>query len=80
MSIWVCACAYKQMKGGNKDGPGVTLEWLDELSRCIIVGDVEPEAMRDGSGNTFSQAERVATDKVSTFSIRVIQGVEEEGC
>lgn len=34
--------------------PGVALTRLDKLSRGIIVRDVEPKAMRDGSGGTFS--------------------------
>lgn len=63
--------------------PGVALSRLDKLSRGIIVGDIEPETVRDGSWYTFPHAKRVATDKISTLDVGIIKGVEEErggGC
>jgi len=56
----------------------VPLERLHELCRRIIIRDVEPEAMRNRSRHTLTQAERVSTDEICTFRVRVIQGVEEE--
>lgn len=36
--------------------------------------------MRHGGGDALAEAERVATDEISTFGERVIKGVEEIGC
>ena len=58
--------------------PGVPLSGLDKLSRSIIVRDVEPEAVRNCSRDTLTEAERVSTHKIRAFSVRVIQGVEEQ--
>ena len=35
--------------------------------------------MRNSSGDTLSQTEGISTHKVSTISVRVVKGVEEEG-
>jgi hypothetical protein len=35
--------------------------------------------MGNSSGNTFTETERVSTDEISTFTVRIIQGVEEKG-
>lgn len=58
--------------------PSVALARLDELSRRIIVRDVEPEPMGDSSGSSFPQAKWVATDEISTFPVGIVQRVEEE--
>lgn len=63
-----------------KNRPRVALTRLDELSWGVIVGDVEPESMRDGSWSSFPHAEGVSTDEISTVSVGVIQGVEKEWC
>ncbi|XP_057773771.1 FBD-associated F-box protein At5g22730-like [Salvia miltiorrhiza] len=58
--------------------PGVSLARFDNWG--IVVRDVEPESMGDGSRRSFLQAEGVATDEVVTFSVGIIQCVEEEWC
>lgn len=35
--------------------------------------------MRNSSRDTFTEAERVATNKVCTFTVRIIQSVKEKG-
>lgn len=49
------------------------------LCWCIIVWDVEPQAVADGSGHALPQAEGVATHKVSALPVRVVQAVEVVG-
>lgn len=56
----------------------VPFKRLHELCRGIIIRDVEPEAMRDRSRYTLTQTERVSTDEICTFRVRVIQRVEEK--
>nr|GLL43532.1 hypothetical protein Itr_chr13CG01100 [Ipomoea trifida] len=57
--------------------PGVPLARLDKLGWGIIVRDVEPEAMRNSSRRSLAKAERIATDKVDTFSVWIIESIEE---
>lgn len=57
--------------------PGVPLTGLDKLCWSIIVRNVEPKAMRNSSGGTFTETERVSTHEISTFPVRIIKGVEE---
>lgn len=35
--------------------------------------------MRNSSRDTLTQTEGISTNKVSTFSVRIVKGVEEEG-
>lgn len=58
--------------------PGVSFAGLDELCGSVVVGDVEPEAVRDGRWDALSQAERVATDEVRAFPEWIVQRVEEK--
>lgn len=58
--------------------PLVPLQWFHKLCWCIIIWDVEPETMRNSSWNTLTETKRVSTDKICTFSERIIQGVEEK--
>jgi hypothetical protein len=58
--------------------PCVPLKRLDKLSRCIIIRDVEPQAMRNSSGDTLTKTEGVSTNKICTISVRIIEGVEEK--
>lgn len=51
---------------------------LDKLCWSIIIRDVEPKAVRNGSGDTFTKTERVSTDEISTFSVWIVKGVEEK--
>jgi hypothetical protein len=51
---------------------------FDKLCRSIIIRNVKPKAVRNGSGDTFTKTERVSTDKISTVSVRIIEGVEEK--
>lgn len=57
--------------------PGVSLVWLDELSRSIIVRNVEPETVGDSCRRAFPEAKRVPANKVGSIPVRVVQGVEE---
>jgi hypothetical protein len=50
------------------------------LCGCIIVGYVEPQPVTDGCRHPLPQTEGVATHKVCSLPIWVIQGVEEVGC
>lgn len=59
--------------------PIVSLARLDKLCWGIVIRNVEPQAMRHGGGDALAEAERVATDEISTFGERVIKGVEEIG-
>jgi hypothetical protein len=58
--------------------PSVPLKRLDKLSRCIIIRNVEPEAMRNSSRGTLTKTEGVPTHKICSFSVRIIEGVEEK--
>ena len=58
--------------------PCVPFLRLDELGWGIVIRDVEPETVGDSSGNTLTETERVSTDEVSTFTVWVVQGVEEK--
>ena len=58
--------------------PSISLEWLDKLCGCIIIRDVEPQTMRNSSGNTLTETERISTHKICTLTERVIEGVEEK--
>jgi hypothetical protein len=58
--------------------PAVPLKRLDKLGRGIIVWNVEPKPMRNGSRGTLTEAEGVPTDKISAITVRVIQSVEEK--
>ena len=58
--------------------PSVPLLRLDELGGGIVIRDVEPETMGNSSGYTFTKTERVSTDEVSAFTVRIVQGVEEQ--
>jgi hypothetical protein len=60
--------------------PFVPLLRLDQLGGCIIVRDVQPQAVGDSSVGTLPEAEGVSTHKVSTLTVGVVQGVEEERC
>jgi hypothetical protein len=60
--------------------PSVPLKRLHKLSRSIIVRDVEPKTVRNCSWDTFTETEGVATDKIGTFSVRFIEGIEKERC
>jgi hypothetical protein len=62
----------------TKAVPAVPLTGLDHLCGGIIVRDVEPQAVGYSSGGTLPKAEGVSTDKVRTFTVGVIQGVEEK--
>ena len=59
--------------------PRVPFTRLDKLGGSIIVGYVEPKAMRDSCWSPFAEAERISMNKVCTFTIGIIQGVEEVG-
>lgn len=61
----------------NNCKPSVPLARLHKLCRCIIIWYVEPEAMRNSSFGTFSETKRVSTNKICTFTVRVIQGIEK---
>ena len=50
---------------------------LDKLCWSIIVRNVEPKAMGNSSGDTLTKTKRISTDKISAFSVRIIEGVEE---
>lgn len=58
--------------------PSVPLKRLDKLGGSIIIWDIEPEAMRNSSGDTLTQTERVSADEVSSLTVWVIQSVEEK--
>ena len=58
--------------------PSVPLKRLDKLSRSIIIWNVEPKSMRNSCWHTFTKAKRVPTNKISTFSKRVIKGIEKQ--
>lgn len=58
--------------------PRVSFERLNKLGGSIIVRDVQPQTMRDSSRSAFTEAERIASDKISTVSVRIIQSVEEK--
>lgn len=59
--------------------PFVPLAWLHELGGSIIIRDVKPETMRNGSPDTLTETERVAANKVCPFPVRIIKGIEEIG-
>ena len=59
--------------------PGVSFARLDKLCRCIIIGDIEPEAMRNSGWDTLTKTERISTNEICTLCKRVIEGVEEKG-
>lgn len=69
----------KTFKEHKDKKPGISFTRFDELSRCIVIGDVEPEAMRNGGWNTLAKAERISANKIHTLGVRVIEGVEEIG-
>lgn len=50
---------------------------LNKLCGSIVVRDVEPQSMRNSCWSTLTHAERVATDEICTFSVWIIQCVEE---
>lgn len=58
--------------------PGISLTGLNKLSRCIIIRDIEPKAMRNGSRDTLTETEWIPTNKVCTISVGVIKSVEEK--
>jgi hypothetical protein len=58
--------------------PLIPLLGLDQLCGSIIVRDVQPQAVGDGGVSTLPEAEGVSTHKVSTLTVGVVQGVEEE--
>ncbi|KVH99295.1 hypothetical protein Ccrd_022478 [Cynara cardunculus var. scolymus] len=60
------------------DAPSVPLTRLDKLSGGIIIGNVKPEAVRNGGRHSLTKTERVSTNKIRTFSIWIIEGVEEK--
>jgi hypothetical protein len=51
---------------------------FDKLCRSIIIRNVQPKAVRNGSGDTFTKTERISTDEISTVSVRIVEGVEEK--
>lgn len=57
----------------------VAFHWLDHLSGCIVVGNVEPEAVGDGGWTPFAPREGVASYEVGSFSIWVVESVEKVG-
>ena len=64
----------------KKSIPFISLQWLHELGRSIIIRDVEPQAMRHCGRDTFPETKRISTDEVSTLAIGIIQGIEEVWC
>lgn len=60
--------------------PGISLQRLDKLGRGIIIRDIEPEAMRNSSRGTLTKTERISTDKICTFCVWIIKGIEKEWC
>ena len=48
------------------------------MSWGVVIREVEPETVRHSSGNTLTETERVSTDEVSTFTVGIVQGVEEK--
>jgi hypothetical protein len=58
--------------------PAVPLTRLDHLGGSIIVRDVEPQAVGNSGVSTLPEAEGIPTHKVSTLTVGVVQGVEEE--
>lgn len=57
--------------------PRIPLTGLHELSRSIIIRDIEPKAVRNSRGDTLAHAERIATDKVRAISVRIVESVKE---
>jgi len=62
----------------NKTLPCVPFLRLHKLGRGIVIRDVEPQTVGNSGGNTLTETERVSTDEVSTFTVWVVQGVEEK--
>lgn len=58
--------------------PSVSFQRLDKLSWGIIIRNVEPEAMRNSCWDTLTKTEWIPTNKIRTFSVWVIEGVEEK--
>lgn len=58
--------------------PDVTFKRLDKLSWSIIIRNVKPKSMRYSSRHTSSQAKRISSHKINTFSAQIINGVEEK--
>jgi hypothetical protein len=56
--------------------PVISLKRLDKLGRGIIVWNVEPKPMRNGSWSTLAKTKGVPTNKISTITVWVIQGIE----
>ena len=73
-----CSANNQQFRSLSPDAvPCVPLARLDELSGSIIVRNIEPKTMRNSCSSTFPEAERIPTNKVCSFSVGIIQGVEE---
>mmetsp|Transcript_2914 Transcript_2914/g.7652 ORF Transcript_2914/g.7652 Transcript_2914/m.7652 type:complete len:230 (+) Transcript_2914:131-820(+) len=57
----------------------VPLRRLHQLRRRVVVGNVEPQAVRDDGLHALPQAEGVPADEVAAGGEGVVQRVEEEG-
>ena len=58
--------------------PCVPFLRLDELSWGVVIRDVETETVGHSSGNALTETERVSTAEVSTFTVGIVQCVEEK--
>lgn len=69
----------EKRKKMERQEPGVALERFDELSGGVVVGNVEPQAVRNGGWDSFPEAKRVSAHKVRPIPKRIVEGIEEEG-
>lgn len=58
---------------------GVALLGLDHLGRCVVVRDVEPQAVGDGGGLALAPGEGIAAHEIGALGVGIVQGVEEIG-